>query len=154
MNEMFRQQTARQALADCIAAALAGTGSDTSLPALEAKLRALQEEQMRLFQLAVESGPENTEYDDRISEVNAAMAALLKRKGELEQADPAEDDSRVRAISDRLETADSSIGEFRDDTVRQLISSIKVLDKDRLSIRFKDGTEFEQIIESIGRASA
>ena len=84
MNEMFRQQTARQALTDCIAAALAGTGSDTSLPALEAKLRTLQEEHMRLFQLAVESGPENTEYDDRISEVNAAIATLLKRKSELE----------------------------------------------------------------------
>ena len=109
---------------------------------------------MRLFQLAVESGPENSEYDDRISEVNAAMTALLKRKGELEKAEPAEDDSRVRAINDRLEAADSFIGEFRDDTVRQLISSIKVLDKERLSIRFKDGTEFEQIIESIGRASA
>ena len=156
MNEMFQQQTARQALADCIASALAGTGSDTSLPALEARLRTLQEEQMRLFQLAVEFGPENTEYDDRISEVNAAMAALLKCKGELEQTDPAGagHNSRVRAISDRLETADSSIGEFRDDTVRQLISSIKVLDKERLSIRFKDGTEFEQIIESVGRASA
>ena len=156
MNEMFRQQTARQTLADCIAAALAGTGSDTSLPALEARLRTLQEEQMRLFQLAVESGPENTEYDDRISEVNAAMTALLNRKGELEKADPTDagHDSRVRVISDRLETADSSIGEFRDDTVRQLISSIKVLDKHRLSIRFKDGTEFEQIIENIGRASA
>ena len=111
---------------------------------------------MRLFQLAVESGPENTEYDDRISEVNAAMTALLKRKGELEQADPDDTgyDSRVRTISDRLEAADSAIVEFKDDTVRQLISSIKVLDKDRLSIRFKDGTELEQIIESIGRASA
>ena len=111
---------------------------------------------MRLFQLAVESGPENTEYDDRISEVNAAMSALLKRKGELEQTDSADagHNSRVRAISDRLETADSSVGEFRDDTVRQLISSIKVLDKHRLSIRFKDGTELEQIIESVGRASA
>ena len=66
----------------------------------------------------------------------------------------AEHNSRVRAISDRLEAADSSIGEFRDDTVRQLISSIKVLDKERLSIRFKDGTEFEQTIESIRRVSA
>ena len=119
-------------------------------------MRTLQEEQMRLFQLAVESGPENTEYDDRISEVNAVMAALLQRKRELEKTGPADDgnDSRVQAISDRLETADSAIEEFRDDTVRQVISSIKVLDKERLSIRFKDGTELEQIIENVGRASA
>ena len=111
---------------------------------------------MRLFQLAVESGPENTEYDDRIGEVNVAMAALLKRKGELEEEGPTDagHDSRVRAINDGLEAADSAIEEFRDDTVRQLISSIKVLDKERLSIRFKDGTELEQIIENVGRASA
>ena len=156
MNELFRQQTARQALADCIAAALAGTGDDASLPNLEAKLRALQEEQMRLFRLASEAGPENTEYDDRITEVTAAMSALLARKGELERegyAD-AECDSRVRTITGRLETADSSIGEFRDDMVRQLVSSIRVLDRERLSICFKDGTEVEQIIECVGKASA
>ena len=80
MNELFRQQAARQALADCIAAALAGAGDDASLPAVEAKLRALQEEQMRLFRLAAEAGPENTEYDDRIAEVIAAMSALLARE--------------------------------------------------------------------------
>ena len=39
MNELFRQQAAQQVLADCIAAALAGTGDDTSLPAVEANLR-------------------------------------------------------------------------------------------------------------------
>ena len=156
MNEMFRQQAARQALADCVAAALAGAGDGTSLPAVEAKLRALQEEQMRLFRMAAEAGPENTEYDDRITEVTAAMSALLARKGELEREGGAESgrDSRVRTITSTLEAADSSIGEFRDDTVRQLVSSIRVLDRERLSIRFKDGTEIEQIIECVGRASA
>ena len=156
MNELFRQQAARQALADCVAAALAGTGDGTSLPAVEARLRALQEEQLRLFRMAAEAGPENTEYDDRIAEVTAAMSALLARKGKLEReggAD-AECDSRVRVITATLEAADSSIGEFEDGTVRQLVSSIRVLDRERLSIRFKDGTEIEQIIECVGRASA
>ena len=54
----------------------------------------------------------------------------------------------------RLEAADSSIGAFQDDTVRQLVSSIRVLDRERLSIRFKDGTEVEQVVECVGRASA
>ena len=111
---------------------------------------------MRLFRMAAEAGPENTEYDDRITEVTAAMSALLARKGELEREGGAESgrDSRVRTITSTLEAADSSIGEFRDDTVRQLVSSIRVLDRERLSIRFKDGTEIEQIIECVGRASA
>ena len=60
----------------------------------------------------------------------------------------------MRTITGRLETADSSIGEFRDDMVRQLVSSIRVLDRERLSICFKDGTEVEQIIECVGKASA
>ncbi len=156
MNELFRQQTARQVLADCVAAALAGTDDDTSLPNLEAKLRALQDEQMRLFHLAAEAGPENTEYDDQIMEGSSAMTALLARKGELEQECPADAgcDSRVRVITGTLEQTDSSIEEFKDDTVRQLVSSIRVLDRERLSIRFKDGAEIEQIIECVGRTSA
>ena len=156
MNEMFRQQTARQTLADCIAAALAGAGDDISLPAVEAKLRALQEEQMRLFHLAADAGPENTEYDDRLIEVSTAMAALLTRKGELEQKGhpDTECDNRVRFITDALETTDSAIGEFDEGMVCQTVASITVLDRERLSIRFKDGTDIEQIIESVGRASA
>ena len=84
------------------------------------------------------------------------MSALLARKGELEREGHAntECDSRVRTITGRLEAADSSIGEFQDDTVRQLVSSIRVLDRERLSIRFKDGTEVEQVVECVGRASA
>ena len=38
--------------------------------------------------------------------------------------------------------------------VCQTVTSITVLDAERLSIRFKDGTEIEQIIECVGRASA
>lgn len=156
MNELFRQQTARQTLADCIAAALAGAGDDTSLPAVEAKLRALQEEQMRLFHLAADAGPDSTEYDDRLTEVSTAMTALLARKGDLEREGRAETahDSRVRFITDALETTDSAIGGFDEGMVCQTVASIRVMDAERLSIRFKDGTEIEQIIESVGRASA
>ena len=154
--KLFRQQTARQTLADCIAAALAGAGDDTSLPAVEAKLRALQEEQMRLFHLAADAGPDSTEYDDRLTEVSTAMTALLARKGDLEREGRAEiaHDSRVRFITDALETTDSAIGGFDEGMVCQTVASIRVMDAERLSIRFKDGTEIEQIIESVGRASA
>ena len=46
LNERIRQRAAREALADCVAAALAGTEGGDSLPAVEAKLRALQARQM------------------------------------------------------------------------------------------------------------
>ena len=83
------------------------------------------------------------------------MATLLTRKGELEQEGAgAECDSRVRFITNALDTADSAIGDFDEGIVCQTVASITVLDAERLSIRFKDGTEIEQIIESRRRASA
>lgn len=56
MNELFHAQTAREALEASITAALAGEDGELSLPALEAKIRSLQERQMELFQLAVSAG--------------------------------------------------------------------------------------------------
>ena len=91
-----------------------------------------------------------------LSDVTASLDILrhLGCRVEREGHANTECDSRVRTITGRLEAADSSIGEFQDDTVRQLVSSMRVLDRERLSIRFKDGTEVEQIIECVGRASA
>lgn len=83
MNERFRQQTARQTLVDCVAADLAGTGNaDLSLPAAKARLKALQERQMELLQMAASADPDNLEYDEEISRVNAAIMDLLTRKTE------------------------------------------------------------------------
>ena len=106
--------------------------------------------------ISSDAGPDNTEYDDRLVEVSTAMTVLLTRKGELEQKGrtDTECDNRVRFITDALETTDSAIGEFDEGMVCQTVASITVLDQERLSIRFKDGTEIEQIIESVGRASA
>lgn len=158
MNERFRQQTARQTLTDCVAAALAGVGNaDLSLPAAEARLRALQDRQMELLQMAAGAGPDNLEYDEEISRVSAAIVDLLTRKTQLERegrTDP-EYDSRMAAITGTLKESDSAEVSFDDVIVRQVVSSIKVLDRERLSIRFKDGIEVEQTIEySQRRASA
>ena len=155
MNELFRQRTAREVLAQCVAAVLAGTGDDASLPAVEAKLRALQAEQMDLLQLAMQD-INGTEYDERLTQINDAMSGLLTRKTELIQAGHTgtEYDSRVQAITDTLEGTDSAIEGFNDGMVYQTVSSIKVLDKERLAVRFKDGTEIEQEVVNMRRASA
>ena len=131
------------------AAALAGVGNaDLSLPAAEARLKALQERQMELLQMAA-GDADNTEFDEEISRVSAAILGLLARKTELEQegrTDP-EYDRRVASITGALEEVDSAAVPFDDVIVRQVISSIRVLDRERLSIRFKDGTEVEQAVE-------
>lgn len=45
-----------------------------------------------------------------------------------------------------LETVSGNILTFDDISVRQVVSDIKVLGKEKLLVRFKDGTEIEQIV--------
>ena len=148
LNEMFRQRSARETLAQCVAAALAGTGDGNSLPNLESQLRALQGRQMELLQLAM-GDTRNTGFDEELIRINAAITELLTRKTKLEReggADPVYD-GRVQAITGVLERTDSAITEFDDGIVFQMISRVTVLDKERVSVRFKDGTEIEQAVE-------
>ena len=127
---------------------MAGTGDDSSLPTVEAQLRALQGRQMELLQLAM-GDTRNTGFDEELIRINAAITELLTRKTKLEReggADPVYD-GRVQAITGVLERTDSAITEFDDGIVFQMISRVTVLDKERVSVRFKDGTEIEQAVE-------
>ena len=63
-------------------------------------------------------------------------------------------DRRMEEIANELEKTAGAITEFDEVTVRQLVSSIKVISKDTLLICFKDGTEIMQTIGSIGRVRA
>lgn len=79
-----------------------------------------------------------------------AQREKLEREGRTDTAY----DSQVQSIADMLEGVDSAIGGFDEAMVRQAVASITVLDRERLSVRFKDGTEIEQRIESVGMVSA
>jgi len=149
MNEMFQTQTAKQALKDSIAAALAGQEQEMTLPAVESQIRTLQERQMELFQLAVSAGVECTDYDEELQQVNMAKTRLLAKKAELERQGrtAAEFDRRMEQLGAEIDKASPAISNFDDITVRQLISNIKVLGEGRILVRFKDGTEIEQTIE-------
>ena len=71
MNEMFQMRTAKQTLRDSIQAALAGSSDPLTLPAVENQIRALQERQLELFQLAVGAGADCVEYDEEIRQITA-----------------------------------------------------------------------------------
>jgi hypothetical protein len=149
MNELFNMQAARQTLQDCVTVALAGGEQRMSLPAVESQIRRLQERQMELYQLAVGAGAECLDFDEEINQVTIAKTQLLAKKAELEweEQTATEFDQRVEEITVALEEASGTINDFDELTVRQLVSNIKVLDKERLLIRFKDGTEIEQSME-------
>lgn len=150
MNEMFQMRNAKQTLMDSITTALAVSKDGMTLPAVESQIRALQERQMELFQLAVSAGADCDDYDEEIQRVNVAKTYLMAKKAELELRGhtATEFDRRVESIEEKLEHTNAALTDFDEITVRQLISSIKVLDKERLLILFKDGTEIEQYISN------
>lgn len=148
MNELFHARAAKEALETSITAALAGEDGELSLPALEVRIRSLQERQMELFQLAVSAGPDCLDYDGEIQRVNMAKTSLMAKKAELEREGhtAAAFERRMGEIAKELEQASGTIIDFDEVTVRQLVSNIKVVSKDTLMVRFKDGTEITQMI--------
>ncbi len=60
----------------------------------------------------------------------------------------------MQAITDTLEGTGSATEGFNDGMVYQTVSSIKALDKERLAVQFKDGTEIDQEVINMRRASA
>ena len=99
--------------------------------------------------MAVAAGPECLDFDEELNQVNIAKTRLLAKKAELEREQIAagEFDQRMEEISGALEQTSGSVSAFDEITVRQLVSNIKVISKELLLIRFKDGTEIHQMIE-------
>ena len=147
MGERVSRQAVKKALEDSIAAALAGEEGALSLPAVEVQIRRLQERQMELFQLAAGAGVDCQDYDEEIRQVTVAKTKLLARKAELEKEQQAGTpfDRRMDQISAALEDFPVTIA-YDDLLVRQMVSTITVVDKEKLLLRFKDGTEAERML--------
>ena len=148
MNEMFSQKSLKAILQDSIRTALLPGNGETSLAAIDSRLSQLREQQYRLLQLAAAVGADSTQYDEELKKVSMEFSALVAKRSELEKnkQDTEQADERAEQLAAELESADTGITAFDEVTVRQLISAITVLSEEKLLIRFKDGTEIEQII--------
>ncbi len=148
MNEMFSLKTMKELLMDSIVAAIGNSSGEMNIPAIDSRIKELRERQYDLLQLAVGQGVECTAYDEEMNKVSMEFSALLAKRAELEkiQKDTENADLRMEQIAAELESVDKGITTFDDLTVRQLVSAIKVMSKEKLLIRFNDGTEIEQII--------
>ena len=148
MNEMFSQKSLKAILQDSIRTALLPGNGETSLAAIDSRLSQLREQQYRLLQLAAAVGADSTQYDEDLKKVSMEFSALVAKRSELEKnkQDTEQADERAEQLAAELESADTGITAFDEVTVRQLISAITVLSEEKLLIRFKDGTEIEQII--------
>jgi len=148
MNEMFSQKSLKAILQDSIRTALLPKNGETSLAAIDSRLSQLREQQYRLLQLAAAVGADSTQYDEELKKVSREFSALVAKRSELEKnrQDTEQADERAEQLAAELEAVDTGITTFDEVTVRQLISAITVLSEEKLLIRFKDGTELEQII--------
>lgn len=148
MNEMFSQKSLKAILQDSIRTALLPENGETSLAAIDSRLSQLREQQYRLLQLAAAVGADSTQYDEELKKVSMEFSALVAKRSELEKnkQDIEQADERAEQLTAELEAVDTGITTFDEVTVRQLISAITVLSEEKLLIRFKDGTEIEQII--------
>lgn len=151
VNEMFSQRQAKDAVRDSLAAALASEAPRLSLPAIEAQLQAVQERHKKLLGLAMAANPDDTSYDAELQKICATKAQLMLLKAETERTeqDTEEYDKRMAQLERAVEQDSGAIEEYDEVMVRQLISSIKVLDKKTILVRFKDGSEITQQVEKL-----
>ena len=135
-------------LQDSILSALSEKGGETSIAAIDGRLSELRNQQYELLQLAASVGVNSTQYDEELNKISMEFSALIAKRNELEknQQDIAQADKRAEQIAAGLDTVDTGITGFDEVAVRQLISAVRVLSEEKLLIRFKDGTEIEQII--------
>ena len=138
---------AKEVLKDCVAATLASAELELSLPALESRIRELEARQVELYKLtcALQGGEK---YDEEIGRIHKGKMRLIQLKTELEMSQHTNSaaDNRMAKIEEAVANISGSITEYYDVQARQLISSIKVMDKESILVRFKDGREIKMSI--------
>lgn len=151
MNEMFSLKTVKELLTDSIAASISRPGEEMSIPAIEGMLNELRAHQLNILQLAAGAGAESTLYDEEMHRVSMEISSLIAKRTELEKSQQrsADADRRMEQVTAEVDSVSTGISTFDDLSVRQLVSFIKVIGKDKLLVCFKDGTELEQIIQEV-----
>jgi hypothetical protein len=122
-----------------------------SIPAIDGMLRELRAHQLNVLQLATGVGAESTLYDEEMHRISMEISSLLAKRAELEKSQQRSDEAnrRMEQIAAEVDSVNTGIGTFDDLSIRQLVSFIKVIAKDKLLVCFKDGTEIEQIIQEV-----
>ena len=148
MNGQLDRQRAKDVLKQSIYTALAAAEPEMTLSAVVNQIKALQERQIELIGLATAEGAKFEDYDEEIGRVNEEKQRLLGIKAELERTEQTNSafNHRMEELDAALDQESGMIEEYDDIRTRQLIISIKVLGKECLLIRFRDGIEIKQCI--------
>ena len=91
----------------------------------------------------VENGEDESHYLSELTLIANAINTLRLRKAEIEQDARKHEntEARLAAMRERLCSADLNLDAYDDMLVKQMVESIKVLSREKLLIRFKNGIE-------------
>jgi len=103
----------------------------------------------KLLESAGTAGFDEDYYDQRIKKIGDEMAA---KRAVIEGYEARQEEksrqSEIAAASELLEDEPFTLPEYDDQAVRQLVDTIRVVAKDRITVTLKGGMEIEQRIEA------
>ena len=112
--------------------------------------RAIEDLSKQFDQLMKETGGEENILDNvgRFKKISGQLAALKERRRRILDLRSENDlmTRQLRRAAMVMESAPAEITEWNENIIHQLVEEVKVLDKDRLLVRFKGGTEVEQTL--------
>lgn len=145
MNQVLPLGAPRAVLRESIVLALAAKEPAETLPSIESKIQAIQKRQISLLRMASVPGV-GEQFDEELGQLHAKKAELMALREKLLQTQVTKSaiDHRLDEIDTALTPAGECFTEYNDELARQLVSHIKVRDKETLLVCFKDRTEVLQ----------
>lgn len=123
-------------------------GQTMSLADIERRLAQLDEQFQRLLAEAIDAEDKEA-CNAQFAEILAEQTTLKKQKEEILQSSTDADRicTRMKQAEDAIENAASTITEWRENAVRQIVERVTVLSADEVLVQIKGGAEVKQRLE-------
>ena len=123
-------------------------GQTMSLADIERQLVQLDEQFQRLLAEAIDAEDKES-CNTQFAEILAEQTALKKQKEEILQASADADRvcTRMKQAEQAIEGTASTITEWNENAVRQIVERVTVLSADEVLVRIKGGAEIRQRLE-------
>ena len=123
-------------------------GQNMSLADIERRLEQLNEQFQRLLAEAIDA-EDKEDCNAQFAEILAEQTALKKQKEEIMQSSTDADRvcTRMKQAEEAIENTASTITEWNENAVRQIVERVTVLSADEILVRIKGGAEIKQRLE-------
>lgn len=123
-------------------------GQTMSLADIERRLAQLDEQFQTLLTEAIDAEDKEA-FNTQFAEILAEQTSLKRQKEEILQSSTDADrvSTRMKQAGEAIENAASTITEWNENAVRQIVERVTVLSADELLVRLKGGKEVRQRLE-------